>query len=904
MPKLQTISGGITVKNCPKTLNLNLPALRNYTDLTLDQVDDITDQLNSPSSPIYDAMTGSLEVNLCNLTSIVRSAGGSLGGFTAQMSQHLTNVTMNSIESMTGTLSIENCPGISLNFANISSLSSATLRQIGSIDMPMLKKVNGDFQFDSNDALEALVLHKLTSVGSGNNGDFMITNNPNLSRIDVRRLKSVDGTLTLSNDGALGDLSSFGRVQNVGKDLTLLNLPIYAVNLGNLSGVGGQLELSSTYSGLKCENFSKFKQQVSFDGPLLCGNYTKIEDLPGATTGNSSNSPSVPSNDGSSTSPPSSSSTATTTATSTPNASPSASLGTIVGIVVSTVLALTLMGLVSVLLWRRRKTRQKKAAIAAAATPTESPRAPLFELKEDAMKPELSNDGQRYEMPSTSQQQVYEMPNEMEVFEMPAEPQRASWASVFNAQTWLAEGYEKYAKHGKSYLFPSFDGCAEIIIPRSSLSWLLEQPDSVLSAAEYHRETLVGDYNATHKHILRDPFHDRVIHKQLSRHLPALLTDIWEELSQAFDNTFGNDTAWKEINLSQSLMQLIARASNRMAVGKPTCREKEYLDNMNRFALSIIINRELLQFFPRIFWPLVARVMCARNSWYHHQTAKHSLPVIRSRLEHMRKKRGDPNYEWTEPNDYLSWHIKMAMDENRAIELDPVIISRRLTILNFAALHTTLLTTSNLLLDILGSPSQIFLDGIREEVEHVYTECGGVWTNTALTKLIRTDSAIRESMRVNNFMTRGVLRKVMRPEGIVNPQEGWTAPQGAYIGTDIHSVQHDSAVYPNPDEYDAFRFSRPVEENFISGRDTKSILQLKKVSLTTTSDTFLPFSHGRHACPGRFFVQAELKMIIAYLLLNYDVKHLAQRPPNRWIGSAVVPPDKETIWIKRKTPSA
>lgn len=356
----------------------------------------------------------------------------------------------------------------------------------------------------------------------------------------------------------------------------------------------------------------------------------------------------------------------------------------------------------------------------------------------------------------------------------------------------------------------------------------------------------MGDYNATHKHILQDPFHERVIHKQLSRRLSALLTDIWEELSQAFDDTLGTDAAWKEINLSQSLMELIARASNRMIVGMPICREKEYLDNMNRFALCIVINRELLQFFPRICWPLVARAMCARNSWYHRQTAKHSLPVICSRLEHMRKKQADPEYQWTEPNDYLSWHIKIAMDEDRAIELDPLMISRRLTILNFASLHTTLLTMSNTLLDILGSPSQDCLNGIREEVECVYSECQGVWTNTALTKLIRTDSAIRESMRVNNFMTRGVMRKVVAPEGIVNPQEGWSAPQGAVIGTDVHSVQHDSAIYPNPEEYDAFRFSRPLEEDF-GGSDPKTISQLKKMSLTTTSDTFLPFSHGRHA---------------------------------------------------------
>src|SRR5204863_9681428 len=99
-----------------------------------------------------------------------------------------------------------------------------------------------------------------------------------------------------------------------------------------------------------------------------------------------------------------------------------------------------------------------------------------------------------------------------------------------------------------------------------------------------------------------------------------------------------------------------------------------------------------------------------------------------------------------------------------------------------------------------------------EEVTRIYTECNGVWTKAALAKMIRTDSAIRESMRVSNFMTRGVMRKVMPPGGITNKAEGWSAPQNAYIGLDIHSVQHDPEIYPNPNEYDAFRFSRPWEE--------------------------------------------------------------------------------------------
>jgi len=100
----------------------------------------------------------------------------------------------------------------------------------------------------------------------------------------------------------------------------------------------------------------------------------------------------------------------------------------------------------------------------------------------------------------------------------------------------------------------------------------------------------------------------------------------------------------------------------------------------------------------------------------------------------------------------------------------------------------------------------------------------------------------------------------MSPNGITNKAEGWTAPHNAHIGVDMHSVQHDPDIYPNPEEYDAFRFSRPREEfekrNGESGDagDEADILRLKNTGLITTGDTFLPFGHGRHA----WFVKAIL----------------------------------------------
>jgi hypothetical protein len=52
--------------------------------------------------------------------------------------------------------------------------------------------------------------------------------------------------------------------------------------------------------------------------------------------------------------------------------------------------------------------------------------------------------------------------------------------------------------------------------------------------------------------------------------------------------------------------------------------------------------------------------------------------------------------------------------------------------------------------------------------------------------------------------------------------------------------------------------------------------------------------------PGRFFVSYELKMLIAYMVMNYDIKPLPVRPPNKWFGRHIVPPMKKAIRVRRK----
>lgn len=389
-----------------------------------------------------------------------------------------------------------------------------------------------------------------------------------------------------------------------------------------------------------------------------------------------------------------------------------------------------------------------------------------------------------------------------------------------------------------------------------------------------------------------------------------MIPHMWEELVIAADKTWGMDTtSWKDVCVWENMMYLVPRITNRMFVGLPLCRNEDYLNNMGKFAMDVIKASNLwLAFTPSWLKPIVGRIATIPNNHHYNQTRKYTIPLIEERLAQFKRKAEDDTFEWEAPNDYLTWQISLASAEGRHDELTPDIISRRLMPLNFAAIHTTVLTITNVLFDLLAADPS-YLAGIREETIRVLAEEGGQWTKAGLARCHRSDSAIRESMRVSNFMTRNVMRKVITPGGIENKAQGWWAPKGAFIGLDMHSVQHDPAVYPSPETYDAFRFSRPREQepddtDTTTSTDTTTTTTTtprpKNASLITTSETFLPFGHGRHACPGRFFVSLEMKMMLAYMALYYEVEPLAERPPNTWFGQNCVPPMKACMRVRRR----
>jgi cytochrome P450 len=462
---------------------------------------------------------------------------------------------------------------------------------------------------------------------------------------------------------------------------------------------------------------------------------------------------------------------------------------------------------------------------------------------------------------------------------------RAHLSSFSKVRQWLSEGYHQYSKNGQTYVLPDFSGRPEVIIPRGEMAWLLDQPDSVMSAAEFHSDSLAGPYAFTHPKILEDPFHEHVIHRSLARKIGPLIMDVWDELGCAIDDTWGTDTdEWKDICVFENMMHVIARVSNRVFIGLPHCRNKDYLAAMGGFAQNVVSTATLLRFVPKVLEPLMGHVLAMPNYYYGNKASKIVLPLIKERLECIRRKDEDPSIDWQDPNDYLSWHIRVAQAEGNLQELQPEMISRRLLPINFAAIHTTVFTITNCLFDLLSTPASPTADSpsvpvlpmevIRKEARTEFIANSHEWTKANLSHLVNADSAVRESMRVSNFLTRGLQRKVISKDGIENKKSGWKVPYGTYVGLDVHSIMHDPEIYQSPDSYDPFRFAHARESadeellNRLNGvasnpkapavQDSKisekhsqngsaAGLQGQRLNLNATSGTFLPFGHGRHA---------------------------------------------------------
>lgn len=187
------------------------------------------------------------------------------------------------------------------------------------------------------------------------------------------------------------------------------------------------------------------------------------------------------------------------------------------------------------------------------------------------------------------------------------------------------------------------------------------------------------------------------------------------------------------VQISTILGRLVAQVSGRLFVGTELCRNSDYIDCSNRFALEIFTAAGAVKKMNPWLRPLLASRLPEVKAIQDRE--RRAIEVIGSIIRQRKEaEKADPT--WQKPNDMMQWMIARSNDQS--IEG----LTKRQLMLTFAAIHTTTTVSLNVIYTLAAMPE--YVSEIREEVQDVLAKNDGVLTAKALQQLLKLDSFMRE----------------------------------------------------------------------------------------------------------------------------------------------------------------
>ncbi|OSX67134.1 hypothetical protein POSPLADRAFT_1164419 [Postia placenta MAD-698-R-SB12] len=444
-----------------------------------------------------------------------------------------------------------------------------------------------------------------------------------------------------------------------------------------------------------------------------------------------------------------------------------------------------------------------------------------------------------------------------------------------NAQSILQEGYHKY----KVFRVSLVDRWVVVVSGADMNEELRKVPDTHVSFQEAADDLIQLKYTIA-PDVNEHPIHTPVIRGPLTRNLGALFPDVVDEINVAFPELMppaAKRGDWVAVSVRDTMGRIVSRASNRIFVGLPLCRNPDYLKTVVEFAFSVAKSRTIINAAPAVFRPIVGHFLpwakrAVRNA------GVHVKPLIRLRVSKMQ----DAGDDQTDKScDYLMWLIEEAQKTKQNLD----IVVQGILVSNFAAIHTSSNSITHSLLNLAAYPQHV--QPLREEIEGIIKEYG--WTKEAIGKMWKLDSFMRESQRLSGISGISVMRKVLQD---ITLSDGTYLPKGTLVVAAAFATHTDERYYENPEVFEPFRFYDMRTEN-----------DALRKQYVNTSREFITFGHGKHACPGRFFAVNELKAMMAYIILHYDVKleEGVSRPENVWIWHNISPASTKVLFRERQS---
>lgn len=323
-------------------------------------------------------------------------------------------------------------------------------------------------------------------------------------------------------------------------------------------------------------------------------------------------------------------------------------------------------------------------------------------------------------------------------------------------------------------------------------------------------------------------------------------------MTQNLDNSWGDSTEWHEIDVKKDVLTWVARLSSRIFLGTEWTTNQEWIRVSINYTVDTFTAIAICKFIPApIRWLFVQWLPLCRKVRRDYATCDRLLtPVFKARnaeIAAAEREGRRPDL----PDDSIEW-FRSSSKGREYSQLDIQIA------LQVAAIHTTSDLLTQAILNLCANPEM--MEPLREEAVRVLTQHG--WQKMALTELRLLDSFFKETQRLKPinmgrsmdfYLTITSLTKLASMHRVamtdVTLSNGTTIKKGEKMGISSHTMWSPQ-VYEDPDKFDGYRF---LERRKLPGLEMKS-------QLVSTSTDHLGFSHGKHACPGRFFAANEVKI--------------------------------------------
>ncbi|KAI1396144.1 cytochrome P450 [Hypoxylon fuscum] len=449
---------------------------------------------------------------------------------------------------------------------------------------------------------------------------------------------------------------------------------------------------------------------------------------------------------------------------------------------------------------------------------------------------------------------------------------RKSW--IWHGREALAEGLRKF-----SGPFQVVTGTGpKIVLPNKFADELRNHPSLNFNKA-FAKDFMVNypGFEAHRLGLHNDWLIQDTVRVKLTQSLNLVTDDLVDETAASVQDVFGDSEEWTTRLIRDDMLEVVARLSSRVFLGRDLCRNRRWLDIAKSYTVDSFLVSAMMRAVPAMLRPIAYLFIPQSKSL--RNAVRDARQLINPEVER-RKAAVDAAHAAGEKPPKVADAIGWMYDVAKGQDADYVAGQLSLTM---AAIHTTTETSCSALLDICEYPD--VAEQLRQEIIEVIGQNG--WAKTSLYKLKLMDSFLKEGQRVRPMGTSTMNRYV---EKDIKLSDGTILPQGSRIM--VASNFMDPTIYTEPEKFDAARFlkmrQQPGQEN--------------SWQFVTTSPAHTLFGHGQHACPGRFFASNEVKIALCYLLLKYDWRFVPEegRPAPRVMEAISSVDQKSQIQARRR----